>query len=94
MPLIRYRPWKGRGDTDEDELGSIATGLQDIIVLKMKFMLLPEVISISQHPAAWRYTFLKLRLDDKAKLTKTKQFVTSEETPSVLSINIRLLIRF
>jgi DNA polymerase-1 len=84
MPLIRVLAGMERKGVilDEDELGSIATGLrEDIISLEGEIHeLAGSVFNISSPRQLGDILFLKLRLDDKAKLTRTKQFVTSEET--------------
>ncbi len=84
MPLIRVLTSMERKGVilDEEELGSIATGLrEDIINLEGEiYGLAGSVFNISSPKQLGDILFLKLRLDDKAKLTKTKQFVTSEET--------------
>ncbi|HOS70860.1 MAG TPA: DNA polymerase I [Bacteroidales bacterium] len=84
MPLIRVLADMERKGVliDENELGSIATGLrEDIINLENEiYDLSGSVFNISSPRQLGDILFLKLRLDDKARLTKTKQFVTSEET--------------
>lgn len=84
MPLIRVLAAMERKGVilDEDELGSIATGLrEDIISLEGEIHALAgSDFNISSPKQLGDILFLKLRLDDQAKLTKTKQFVTGEET--------------
>jgi DNA polymerase-1 len=66
---------------NEDELKSITSGLrEDIISLEQEiYKLAGTEFNISSPKQLGDILFLKLKLDDKARITKTKQFVTNEE---------------
>lgn len=83
MPLIRVLACMERAGVklDEENLKSIAVGLrEDIIRLEEEiYALAGEEFNISSPRQLGNILFIKLKLDDKAKLTKTKQFITNEE---------------
>jgi len=84
MPLIRVLACMERAGVrlDEESLKSISVGLrEDIIKLEKEiYDLAGEEFNISSPRQLGNILFVKLKLDDKAKLTKTKQFITGEET--------------
>jgi len=83
MPLIRVLACMERAGVklDEENLKSIAVGLrEDIIRLEGEiYALAGEEFNISSPRQLGNILFIKLKIDDKAKLTKTKQFITNEE---------------
>ena len=83
MPLIRVLACMERAGVklDEENLKSIAVGLrEDIIRLEEEiYALAGEEFNISSPRQLGNILFIKLKIDDKAKLTKTKQFITNEE---------------
>jgi len=84
MPLIRVLACMERAGVklDEENLKSISVGLREDIkkLEKEIYELAGEEFNISSPRQLGNILFVKLKLDDKAKLTKTKQFITSEET--------------
>jgi DNA polymerase-1 len=66
---------------NQEDLKIIATGLrEDIIALEKEiFVLAGSEFNISSPKQLGDILFIRLKLDDKARVTKTKQFNTSEE---------------
>jgi DNA polymerase-1 len=66
---------------NEEELKAITSGLrEDIIALEQEiYKLAGTEFNISSPKQLGDILFLKLKLDDKARVTKTQQFVTNEE---------------
>jgi len=83
MPLINVLATMERNGVilDEEELKSITFGLRDDILKLEKeiYELAGTEFNISSPRQLGDILFLKLKLDDKARVTKTKQFVTNEE---------------
>jgi DNA polymerase-1 len=70
-----------------EELKSITSGLrEDIISLEQEiFLLAGTEFNISSPKQLGDILFIRLKLDDKARMTKTKQFITNEEILQRLS---------
>ncbi len=66
---------------NKEELKSITAGLRDdILVLEKEIYALAGMeFNISSPKQLGDILFLRLKLDDKARMTKTRQFITSEE---------------
>jgi DNA polymerase I len=83
MPLIRVLADMERVGVrlNLDDLKAISTGLrEDIILLETEiFTLAGTEFNISSPKQLGDILFIRLKLDDKARVTKTKQFNTSEE---------------
>jgi DNA polymerase I len=83
MPLIRVLSEMERYGVrlDQDDLKSITVNLRDdIIILEQEiFSLAGTEFNISSPKQLGDILFLKLKLDEKARMTKTKQFITNEE---------------
>jgi DNA polymerase-1 len=83
MPLISVLAEMERTGVklSEEDLKAITGNLRDDIILLEKeiYYLAGEEFNISSPKQLGDILFLKLKLDDKAKMTKTKQFVTNEE---------------
>jgi len=83
MPLIQVLADMERTGVilNEEELKSIAEDLRrDILTLEQEiFRLAGTEFNISSPKQLGDILFLKLKLDDRARVTKTKQFVTNEE---------------
>jgi DNA polymerase-1 len=83
MPLIRVLADMERVGVrlNQDDLKAISTGLrEDIISLETEiFTLAGTEFNISSPKQLGDILFIRLKLDDKARVTKTKQFNTSEE---------------
>ncbi|HQG75983.1 MAG TPA: DNA polymerase I [Bacteroidales bacterium] len=83
MPLIRVLADMERNGVrlNQDDLRSISEGLrEEIIILEKEIHSLAGTeFNISSPKQLGDILFLKLKLDDKARLTKTRQFVTNEE---------------
>lgn len=83
MPLIRVLAWMERYGVklDNEDLRSITTNLRDDIITLEKeiYFLAGTEFNISSPKQLGDILFLKLKIDDKAKMTKTKQFITNEE---------------
>jgi len=83
MPLIYVLAEIERNGVilDEEELKSITVGLrEDIITLEKEIYELAGLeFNISSPKQLGDILFIRLKLDEKARVTKTKQFVTSEE---------------
>jgi DNA polymerase-1 len=83
MPLIKVLADMERTGVriNEEDLKSIAGELrEDIIKLEKEiYELAGTEFNISSPRQLGEVLFVKLRLDDKARVTKTKQFVTNEE---------------
>jgi DNA polymerase-1 len=83
MPLISVLAEMERTGVklSEEDLKAITGNLRDdIIVLEKEiYYLAGEEFNISSPKQLGDILFLKLKLDEKAKMTKTKQFVTNEE---------------
>jgi len=83
MPLIYVLAEMERNGVilNEEELKSITMGLrEDIITLEKEiYELAGTEFNISSPKQLGDILFLRLKLDDKARVTKTRQFVTSEE---------------
>lgn len=83
MPLINVLATMERNGVilDEDELRKITAGLRDdIINLETDiYSLAGTEFNISSPKQLGDILFLRLKLDDNARKTKTKQFVTNEE---------------
>jgi DNA polymerase-1 len=83
MPLIRVLADMERVGVrlNQDDLKAISTGLrEDIITLETEiFTLAGTEFNISSPKQLGDILFIRLKLDDKARVTKTKQFNTSEE---------------
>lgn len=83
MPLIPVLSEMERNGVilDQDELKSITAGLRDDIIALEKeiYSLAGTEFNISSPKQLGDILFIRLKLDDKARFTKTKQFVTNEE---------------
>jgi DNA polymerase I len=83
MPLIRVLADMERTGVrlNQEDLKAISTGLrEDIISLETEiFTLAGTEFNISSPKQLGDILFIRLKLDDKARVTKTKQFNTSEE---------------
>ena len=83
MPLIPVLAKMERNGVilDTDELKSITSGLrEDIITLEKEiYTLAGTEFNISSPKQLGDILFIRLKLDDKAKLTSTRQYVTNEE---------------
>jgi DNA polymerase-1 len=83
MPLIPVLATMERNGVilDTDELKSITSGLrEDIITLEKEiFTLAGTEFNISSPKQLGDILFVRLKLDDKARLTSTRQYVTNEE---------------
>ncbi|MBS1231891.1 MAG: polA, partial [Bacteroidetes bacterium] len=83
MPLIRVLADMERDGVklNQEDLKTIATELrEDIIALEKEiFNLAGAEFNISSPKQLGDILFIRLKLDDKARITKTKQFNTSEE---------------
>ena len=83
MPLIPVLAKMERNGVilDTDELKSITSGLrEDIITLEKEiYSLAGTEFNISSPKQLGDILFIRLKLDDKARLTSTRQYVTNEE---------------
>lgn len=83
MPLINVLAVMERNGVilDEDELKSITASLRgDIIALEKEiYELAGTEFNISSPKQLGDILFIRMKLDEKARVTKTKQFVTNEE---------------
>ncbi len=83
MPLIRVLAAMERYGVrlDQDDLKATTAGLrEDIIKLEQEiYSLAGTEFNISSPKQLGDILFLRLKLDDNARMTKTKQFVTNEE---------------
>jgi len=83
MPLIPVLALMERNGVilDTQELKKITSGLrEDIIALEKEiYVLAGTEFNISSPRQLGDILFVRLKLDDKARLTKTQQFITSEE---------------
>jgi DNA polymerase-1 len=83
MPLIRVLAKMERNGVklDLDDLKAITINLrEDIISLEKEiYVLAGTEFNISSPKQLGDILFIRLKLDDKARVTKTKQFVTNEE---------------
>jgi DNA polymerase-1 len=83
MPLIPVLALMERNGVilDTEELKKITSGLrEDIIALEKEiYVLAGTEFNISSPKQLGDILFVRLTLDDKARLTKTQQFITSEE---------------
>jgi DNA polymerase-1 len=83
MPLIRVLADMERTGVklNQEDLKAISTGLrEDIISLEKEiYTLAGTEFNISSPKQLGDILFIRLKLDDKARVTKTKQFNTSEE---------------
>jgi DNA polymerase-1 len=83
MPLIPVLALMERNGVilDTEELKNITSGLrEDIIALEKEiYVLAGTEFNISSPRQLGDILFVRLKLDDKARLTKTQQFITSEE---------------
>jgi len=83
MPLIPVLAMMERNGVilDTQELKKITSGLrEDIIALEKEiYVLAGTEFNISSPRQLGDILFVRLKLDDKARLTKTQQFITSEE---------------
>ncbi len=83
MPLIRVLADMERNGVklNQEDLRSISTGLrEEIISLEQEiYSLAGTEFNISSPKQLGDILFLRMKLDDKARVTKTKQFVTNEE---------------
>jgi DNA polymerase-1 len=83
MPLIPVLAQMERNGVilDTDELKKITSGLrEDIIALEKEiYNLAGTEFNISSPRQLGDILFVRLKLDDKARMTKTRQFITSEE---------------
>jgi DNA polymerase I len=83
MPLIPVLALMERNGVilDTEELKKITSGLrEDIIALEKEiYVLAGTEFNISSPKQLGDILFVRLKLDDKARLTKTQQFITSEE---------------
>ena len=83
MPLIPVLALMERNGVilDTQELKKITSGLrEDIIALENEIYVLAGMeFNISSPRQLGDILFVRLKLDDKARLTKTQQFITSEE---------------
>jgi DNA polymerase I len=89
MPLIEVLADMERSgiSINEDDLKVIASQLREDIILLEKeiFDLAGMEFNISSPKQLGDILFIRLKLDDKARLTKTKQFTTNEEILQRLS---------
>lgn len=89
MPLIKVLASMERNGVilNEEELKKITAGLRDdIIALESEiYKLAGTEFNISSPKQLGDILFIRLKLDDKARITKTKQFITSEEILQRLS---------
>jgi DNA polymerase I len=83
MPLIPVLAAMERNGVilDTEELKKITSGLRDDIISLEKeiYVLAGTEFNISSPKQLGDILFVRLKLDDKARLTKTRQFITSEE---------------
>jgi DNA polymerase I len=83
MPLIRVLATMERNGVklDLEDLKAITINLRDDIISLEKeiYILAGTEFNISSPKQLGDILFIRLKLDDKAKVTKTKQFVTNEE---------------
>ncbi|MBP1667621.1 MAG: polA, partial [Bacteroidetes bacterium] len=83
MPLIQVLASMERNGVilDEEELKRITVDLRDDIIALEKeiYSLAGTEFNISSPKQLGDILFVRLKLDDKARLTKTKQFITNEE---------------
>lgn len=83
MPLIQVLASMERNGVilDESELKRITADLRDDIIALEKdiYSLAGTEFNISSPKQLGDILFIRLKLDDKARMTKTKQFVTNEE---------------
>ncbi len=83
MPLIRVLAAMERYGVklDLEDLKAITTGLRDDIIKLEKeiYALAGTEFNISSPRQLGNILFIRLKLDDNARMTKTKQFVTNEE---------------
>ena len=89
MPLIKVLADMERAGIklNTDDLKVISAGLRDEIITLEKeiFSLAGTEFNISSPRQLGDILFLRLKLDDNAKMTKTKQFITNEEILQRLS---------
>jgi len=89
MPLIKVLADMERAGIklNTDDLKVISAGLRDEIITIEKeiFSLAGTEFNISSPRQLGDILFLRLKLDDNAKMTKTKQFITNEEILQRLS---------
>jgi DNA polymerase I len=89
MPLIRVLADMERNGVrlNLEDLKAITINLRDDIITLEKeiYYLAGTEFNISSPKQLGDILFIKLKLDDKARLTKTKQFITSEEILQRLS---------
>lgn len=89
MPLIRVLADMERNGVklNQEDLRSISSGLrEEIISLEQEiYSLAGTEFNISSPKQLGDILFLRMKLDDKARVTKTKQFVTNEEILQRLS---------
>ena len=83
MPLIKVLADMERNGVklNQEDLKSIAVSLrEDIISLEKEiYSLAGTEFNISSPKQLGDILFIRLKLDDKARVTKTKQFITNEE---------------
>jgi DNA polymerase-1 len=83
MPLIRVLADMERTGVklNEDDLKVIASQLrEDIVILEKEiYTLAGTEFNISSPKQLGDILFIRLKLDDKARITKTRQFITNEE---------------
>ncbi len=83
MPLIPVLAEMERNGVilDQDELKSITAGLRDDIIALEKeiYNLAGTEFNISSPKQLGDILFIRMKLDDKARITKTKQFGTNED---------------
>jgi DNA polymerase-1 len=83
MPLIRVLAYMERYGVrlDLEDLGQIMGSLREDIILLEKeiYYLAGTEFNISSPKQLGDILFIKLKLDEKARMTKTKQYITSEE---------------
>ncbi len=89
MPLIPVLADMERNGVilDQEALGAITAGLRDDIITLEKeiYTLAGTEFNISSPKQLGDILFIRLKLDDKARLTTTKQFLTNEEILQRLS---------
>ena len=89
MPLLSVLAYMERNGVriNVDDLKMIATQLrEDIITLEKEiYSLAGQEFNISSPKQLGEILFMRMKLDDKARVTKTKQFITSEEILQRLS---------
>jgi DNA polymerase-1 len=89
MPLIQVLACMERNGVilNQEELKKVTANLRgDIIALENEiYKLAGTEFNISSPKQLGDILFIKLKLDDKARITKTKQFITSEEILQRLS---------